>query len=167
MHGKPVLGIFEASVTIALQLLNPVRTRRECFGIVSTGKVWEGLLTAGVAHMLGDELAEGGSLLRLKDSKPKKNLRFAGVETTGLNAEELHDAPQEEVRRKIQDAAGRLMAKADVKVICLGCAGMAGMDQWIKEEVGKSVRIVDGVKSGVGALQGLVRGDSEEIEETE
>ena len=152
---KPAVGIFEASVTAGLHLASLVRHER--FGIVSTGKVWEGLLTEAVGRMLGssssasEEEEEGGT------SSAKGNPLFAGVETTGLNATELHDAPQEEVRRKIKEAARRLMGRGNVTVIILGCAGMAGMDEWVREEVGEGVRVVDGVKAGVGVLQGLVR----------
>lgn len=143
--GKPILGIFEASVTVALQIVSA--ERKERFGIVSTGKVWEKLLTDGVVRMLG--MASGTS-----NSKSP----FAGVETTGLNATELHDMPQEEVKKKIKQATRRLVDRGNVKVVLLGCAGMAGMDEWVREEVEEGVRIVDGVKAGVGALQGLVRG---------
>lgn len=43
-------------------------------------------------------------------------------------------------------------------MIVLGCAGMAGMEQWVREVAPENVRVVDGVKAGVGVLQGLVRG---------
>lgn len=88
----------------------------------------------------------------------ESNERFAGVETTGLNATELHDAPREEVRRRIKEAAGRLVRRGSVKVVILGCAGMAGMGEWVREEVGEGVRIVDGVMAGVGSLVGLIKG---------
>ncbi|MCJ1243344.1 hypothetical protein MMC30_000541 [Trapelia coarctata] len=141
----PVLGIFEASVTTALQLLSSDFQRQEQFGIVSTGKIWEELLGSAVLAMLGGK-ERGG------------NGRFAGVETTGLNATELHDAPREEVRRRIQEAAGRLVRRGEVRVVILGCAGMAGMGEWVREEAGEGVRIVDGVMAGVGSLVGLVKG---------
>ena len=139
---KPVLGIFEASVTTALQLLSPKTELREQFGIVSTGQVWEKLLTSAVNELLGT--SSGGSD------------RFAGVETTGLDATDLHDAPQEEVKARMKEATRRLVGKGNVKVVILGCAGMAGMDEWVREEVGKDVKIVDGVKAGIGALQCLL-----------
>ena len=87
-----------------------------------------------------------------------KNERFAGVETTGLNATELHSTPQEEVKRRIKEAARRLMARGSVKVVILGCAGMAGMDEWVREEALEGVKIVDGVKVGVGNLLALIKG---------
>ena len=136
------MGIFEASITAAMHLASSIKGEEQ-FGIVSTGKVWEGLLTEGVESMLG--ATNGG---------------FAGVETTGLDATELHDVPQEEVRRRIKEAVGRLARRGDgsLTVVVLGCAGMAGMDEWVREEVESRVRVVDGVKAGVGVLQGLCRG---------
>ncbi|ORY92738.1 Asp/Glu/hydantoin racemase [Leucosporidium creatinivorum] len=142
---KPVTGIFEASVSAALLLLKP----EQSFGIVSTGKVWEELLSTGVANQLGAETSR----------------RFAGVETTGLTAVELHDAPAEEVREKMKDATKRLLRRGNVGAVCLGCAGMAGMEEMVREacveekgeKEGRDVRIIDGAKAGVALLEGLVK----------
>jgi Asp/Glu/hydantoin racemase len=41
-----VIGIFEASITTAVSLLGS--PRNATFGIVSTGSIWESLLTTGV-----------------------------------------------------------------------------------------------------------------------
>ncbi|KAF2706026.1 hypothetical protein K504DRAFT_460123 [Pleomassaria siparia CBS 279.74] len=144
---KPVTGIFEASVSTSLQLIHPA----ERFGIVSTGKVWEKILSEAVVDFLGT-----GS---------EASKRFAGVETTGLNATDLHDAPAGEVRKRMKDAVKRLLGKGRVGAICLGCAGMAGMDEMVREacveelgEVeGSRVKIVDGVQAGVAWLEGAVR----------
>jgi Asp/Glu/hydantoin racemase len=144
---KPVTGIFEASVATSLQIIHP----NEKFGIVSTGKVWESILTDATIAFLGT------------DSEASK--RFAGVETTGLNATDLHDAPPEEVRKRMKNAVKRLLKKESVGAICLGCAGMAGMDEMVREacveelgEVeGARMRIVDGVMAGVAWLEGVVR----------
>ncbi|PVH93682.1 hypothetical protein DM02DRAFT_541073 [Periconia macrospinosa] len=135
---KPITGIFEASVAYSLQIIHP----DESFGIVSTGKVWEKILSDAVVDFLGTGSAA--------------SKRFAGVETTGLNATDLHDAPKEEVRRRMKDAVKRLLGKGKVGAICLGCAGMAGMDEIVREacveelrEVeGGRVRIMDGVVAG-------------------
>ena len=144
---KPVTGIFEASVGTSLQVIHP----NEKFGIVSTGKVWEKILTDATVAFLG--------------TASEASERFAGVETTGLNATDLHDAPAEEVRKRMKDAVKRLLKKGKVGAICLGCAGMAGMDQMVREacveelgEVdGQRVRIVDGVMAGVAWLEGAIR----------
>jgi len=144
---KPVTGIFEASVTTALQLIQP----DERFGIVSTGKVWEEILADAVADFLG--------------SSGAASERFAGVETTGLSATDLHDAPAAEVRKRMMDAVRRLLRKGRVGAVCLGCAGMAGMGEMVREacveelgeEAGRRVRVVDGVQAGVAWLEGAVR----------
>jgi Asp/Glu/hydantoin racemase len=148
-QGKWVTGIFEASVATSLQLIKPSQR----FGIVSTGKVWEEILSDAAAALLGT------------DSKASK--KFAGVETTGLNATELHDAPAEEVRSKMMEATKRLLRKGNVGAVCLGCAGMSGMNEMVRqaaveelgEQAGKQVRIVDGVQAGVAWLEGATRTD--------
>ncbi|RMZ71411.1 Asp Glu hydantoin racemase [Pyrenophora seminiperda CCB06] len=144
---KPVTGIFEASISTSLQVIHP----DEKFGIVSTGKVWDRILTHATTAFLGT--GEGASK------------RFAGVETTGLNATDLHDAPAEEVRRRMKEAVKRLLKKGKVGAICLGCAGMAGMEEMVREacveelgeEEGTRIRVVDGVMAGVAWLEGAVR----------
>ncbi|KAL6704303.1 hypothetical protein ACN47E_008367 [Coniothyrium glycines] len=144
---KPVTGIFEASVGTSLQIIHP----DEQFGIVSTGKVWEDILVEATITFLG--------------TSTEASRRFAGVETTGLNATDLHDAPAEEVRKRMKDAVKRLLKKGKVGAICLGCAGMAGMDEMVREacieelgqEDGKRIRIIDGVMAGVAWLEGAIR----------
>lgn len=147
---KYVTGIFEASVTTSLSLTSD----DQAFGIVSTGKVWEDALGVAVHEFLG-----------AGDSD-----RFAGCETTGLNASELHDLPAAEVKARMMEATKRLLKDRSgagaVNAICLGCAGMVGLDEAVREacvkelgsERGQQVRIVDGVKAGVGTLIGLARG---------
>ncbi|KIV78300.1 hypothetical protein PV11_10029 [Exophiala sideris] len=152
---KYVTGIFEASVMASLAFVPDDAG----FGIVSTGKIWEEALQNAVDELFG----------------AKDSARFYGCETTGLNASELHDLPAEEVRVKMMDATKRLLRRgmtqtgekdSKVKAICLGCAGMVGLDSAVRsacveelgEEAGGAVCIVDGVKAGVGALYGLVKG---------
>ena len=142
-------GILEASVSAALAVLGPA----ERFGIVSTGKAWEEILGRAVDELLGARRAEGDPPWDGVQSQC-----FAGVETTGLSAVELHEAPQDEVRRRVEEAVRRLVGRGGVRCVVLGCAGMAGMEDWVREEVGKSVWVVDGVRAGIGALQGLLRG---------
>lgn len=141
---KPVAGIFESSVATSLQSLNSY----DSFGIVSTGKQWVEILGEAVSDLLGSEKSE----------------RYAGTETTGLNADQLHTAPKQEVDRRMKDATKKLLGNG-AKAICLGCAGMAGLDKTVREacvealgeELGKRVRIVDGVVSGVIYLEGTLR----------
>lgn len=164
---KYVTGIFEASVVASLALLQPVApadgtSSGETFGIVSTGSIWEQALQNAVHEFLGI----GG------DSGPGPR-RFVGVETTGLNATDLHDLPADRVREEMIKATKRLLKKdwrdvdgvpsSSVKAICLGCAGMAGLDDAVRqacvealgEKLGSQIHIVDGVKAGVSTLVGL------------
>ncbi|KAK6341051.1 hypothetical protein TWF696_009360 [Orbilia brochopaga] len=135
---KPVVGIFEASITHALLLKGPGG-----WGIVTTGKIWEDLLSIGVGNFVGEE---GNG--------------FEGVESTGLSAVELHSVEPDEVRRRVGEAVVRLVGRGDVRVICLGCAGMAGLEDAVTralEPLGKSVHIVDGVKAGVMQVDSMIR----------
>ncbi|KAK5050973.1 hypothetical protein LTR84_003532 [Exophiala bonariae] len=164
---KYVTGIFEASVLASLALtthepepLVPEKDRsrsyqNETFGIVSTGKIWEEILGHAVDKFLSLGEQRVGA---------ERHSRFAGVETTGLNATDLHDLPADQVRVKMIEATKQLLRKSSsVGAICLGCAGMAGLDDAVRqacvEELGESlggrVRIVDGVKAGVSMLVGL------------
>ena len=149
-ENKHVTGIFEASVWKSLESIDDT----SAFGIVSTGKVWEKLLTDAVTKYFEQEGA--------RHAREVSSV-FAGVETTGLNATDLHDAPAKEVRERMKDATKRLVSSRDrdVKAICLGCAGMAGMDVIVREALveqlgsqrGNDVVIVDGVKAGVEWLE--------------
>ncbi|KAJ5852411.1 Asp/Glu/hydantoin racemase [Penicillium soppii] len=163
-RNKYVTGIFEASITAALSLVSgfsleqPINSaeklckyqERGNFGIVTTGAAWKEELTNGVQAALGYGDDDGESS------------HFAGVETTGLTAVELHTTEPEEVRRRIIEATRILLqnSKVPVKVVCLGCAGMAGMEEAVREgciqqygeREGRRVRIVDGVVAGAGNL---------------
>ncbi|KAK6380156.1 Protein dcg1 [Exophiala oligosperma] len=165
---KHVTGIFESSVLSSLALIDDAEG--EGFGIVSTGKVWEKALQSAVGGFLG-ESGDG-------DGNPTEKSRFYGCETTGLNASELHDLPADQVRGKMMEATKRVLrrgqqqhaseeikSKSKVKAICLGCAGMVGLEDAVRqacvEELGheeaKDVCIVDGVKAGVALLCSLAR----------
>lgn len=159
------MGIFEASVLHALSLVDSIYVHSESqepnkWGIVTTGKVWEELLTLGVERFLGIKRGLGMG-------------RFAGVVTTGLNATELHDFPKEEVDRRMKEALRRLLSPTDgggkVTAVCLGCAGMVGLDETVYE-VGREfgyeegeLRVVDGVKAGVLVLEGLLKGGYDKV----
>jgi Asp/Glu/hydantoin racemase len=135
--GKPVIGIFQASVAHALHVL----PREKKFGIITTGKVWEELLTEGVHRFLG-----GGE-------------RFAGVQSTGLAAGELHSVPEKELRRRMERATEELLESGDVGVVCLGCAGLVGLEgvvRGVAERLGLEVKVVDGVIAGMVTAGGLI-----------
>ena len=154
-----MLGIFEASVSAAIALLG----NNEKFGIVSTGEVWKEILSTAMR----DEVLGAQKLDEV----------FAGVETLGVNAGDLHaEGGEEAVKEKVQAATKRLLEKrkGQISMVILGCAGMAGMEEWVREAAKggdiqpteytegnlapKTVKVVDGVRAGVGILQGLVRG---------
>ncbi|CBF89009.1 aspartate/glutamate racemase family protein [Aspergillus nidulans FGSC A4] len=158
---KFVTGIFEGSIVTSLSLVSSFQLTwdggfgksqaKDTFGIVTTGSSWKVELSNAVSDMLVNSGNHKGS-----------SSRFAGVETTGLTAVELHTTPPEEVRRRIIEATERLI-KANsrpVSAICLGCAGMAGMEEAVREgcikaygrKQGSRVKIVDGVVSGAGML---------------
>ena len=145
----PVLNIFEASILHARALGRP-------FGIVTTGKYWETVLTDGVRQYLtgtdtpaDDDVEKGGAGIG----------GFIGVRSTGLNATELHSTEKEEVDRRIAQASAELVREG-ADIIILGCAGMSGMEEAIRrgaDAEGRSINIVDGVRAGVILLEGLVR----------
>lgn len=155
-------------------------TTTASFGIVSTGKVWEEALQGAVEDFLAPS-EQQQQQQQLQPSQPsRKRKRFTGCETTGLNASELHDLDPAQVREKMMAATKRLLLRGaastsdsgssttsttTVQAICLGCAGMVGLDDAVREacvavlgeEKGKEVHIVDGVKAGVAMLYGLAR----------
>ncbi|EPS25248.1 hypothetical protein POX_c03651 [Penicillium oxalicum] len=149
-----VTGIFEASVTTSMSLisafnLTSVQYAREqvedSFGIVTTGSAWKQELTNAVTEMLVGKGRDPPAC-------------FAGVATTGLSAIELHHTDPREVKRRISEATASLLrnSKTFVAAVCLGCAGMVGMDEAVREGCiaaygesnGSRVRIVDGVLAG-------------------
>lgn len=142
---KTVLGIFQASV---YEAASPgFMSDGEKFGIVSTGKIWEHVLSEAISHM-DDSIQEA----------------FVGVETTGLSATELHDMPKDVVEAKMNGATRRLLKRGQVGAICLGCAGMAGLDKVVQQacvdelgvEGGRRVRIIDGVVAGVERIRDVL-----------
>jgi len=133
----PVIGILEASVYHSLALLAP----QGRFGIVTTGAAWEPLLSTAVEELLG---GKG---------------RFRGVTSTGLDADQLHRVGKVELDRRMGEATRKLVQEGNTEVVCLGCAGMVGLREVVEnaaEEIGRKVRVVDGVEAGVGVLVGLM-----------
>lgn len=134
-HGR-VLGIYHAGVASAL--LSP-----EPFGILATGTGEKPNLVTATADFLGSAASS----------------RFAGVLTTGLQVVELQEGDQKRVEAGMKDTTRRLIAKG-ARTLIFGCAGMSGMEPWVRsaaEEQGCPVRIVDGAKSGVHMLAAMIR----------
>lgn len=82
--------------------------------------------------------------------------RCASVRASGLAVLELEEDPQRAVDAIVSQAE---MAVRDDKaeVICLGCGGMAGLDEQIRQRTG--VPVVDGVTAAVMLAESLVRLD--------
>lgn len=156
-----VTGIFEASVLATLSLLGPPLVsdgdgggeESRMWGVVTTGKFWEAHLSDGVKHLLGQKREE-------------TNFKFGGVESTGLNAGDFHGGVDPAVvRQKLKEATQRLLSKGPVECVVMGCAGMAGLEDIIrdatKEKFGKEqadkLFVVDGVLAGVGLLEQTVK----------
>ncbi|KAI0399632.1 hydantoin racemase [Xylaria palmicola] len=149
--GPVVTGIFEASVLTALSLLGPGQK----WGIVTTGKFWEDHLAHGVGAFLGAA------------SPAAVDAKFAGVQSTGLNASDFHHGVDPAVvRQKMKAATRRLLAAGNVHVIVMGCAGMAGLEDIIREaasdEHGQEfayaqLHVIDGVRAGIMQIDQMIR----------
>ena len=82
------------------------------------------------------------------------------VMITGLGVVELREGDRDKVTSVMKSTASRA-ADLGADVLILGCAGMAGMEELVKEGVrestGQGVHAVDGAKAGIELLAGLVR----------
>jgi Asp/Glu/hydantoin racemase len=110
---KPVVGMFEASITTALHLV-PVGSK---FGVVTTASSYIQHLTVAVKSVLG--ITQG------KDSV------FAGVVASGITWEVLTQEPKEVAKWKMIDTVRKLVRGGDIGVVCLGGAILAGMADWV------------------------------------
>lgn len=134
---RPVMGIFQAAILHSLSLNMSVGLPDTGkFAIVTTGSQWEPVLDRAVAQYV-----------------PANS--FVGTFGTGLGVLELHEADTALVNDRIAQATLAALDKG-ATVICLGCAGMAGMEDVISS-VAPHVKVVDGVVAGCEILVGLVR----------
>lgn len=78
--------------------------------------------------------------------------RCASVRASGLPVLDLDPARAVEA---IVDEAVRAVTDDKAEVICLGCGGMAGLDEAVRAATG--VPVVDGVAAAVTLAEGLVR----------
>jgi Asp/Glu/hydantoin racemase len=133
---RPVIGMFHAGVSFALVTPGP-------FGILATGTGDKPNLVLATSTILGSSTSS----------------RFAGVITSGLAITELQDGDQDRVEKGMKETTKRLIEKG-AETIVLGCAGMSGMQGWVRDaamEIGKKVRVVDGAKAGVDMLVAMIR----------
>ncbi|WP_416466442.1 aspartate/glutamate racemase family protein [Pseudomonas sp. LFS044] len=80
--------------------------------------------------------------------------RCASVRASGLAVLELEADPQRAVQAIVEQAE-RAVRDDKAEVICLGCGGMAGLDEQIRQRTG--VPVVDGVSAAVTIAESLVR----------
>ena len=79
--------------------------------------------------------------------------RCAAVVASGLGVLELEEDPGRATAAVVA-AAQRIVRDHGVEVICLGCGGMAGLDDEVRKATGTPV--VDGVAAAVKLAEGLV-----------
>lgn len=125
---KPVLGIAEASMYLACMVGNQ-------FSVVTTNREWEPLLWEAVRHY---GLTE----------------RCVSVRSTGMEVLALESAKPEETYQRILEAARDAMEIDGAEVICLGCAGMTGLDKDLEKELG--IPVIDGVVAAIKLMEGMV-----------
>ncbi|QIH07193.1 MULTISPECIES: aspartate/glutamate racemase family protein [unclassified Pseudomonas] len=80
--------------------------------------------------------------------------RCASVRASGLAVLELEEDPARAVQAIVHQAE-LAVAQDKAEVICLGCGGMAGLDEQIRQRTG--VPVVDGVTAAVTIAESLVR----------
>lgn len=129
LQEAPVMGIMEASIYQAL----PLGHR---YSIVTTAARWQPMLEEGV-RLLG--LAE----------------RCASIRSSGLAVLDLERLPQAEIVSRLCEEARLAVIEDGAEVICLGCAGMAGLEESIRDAV--DVPVIDGVRAAVLNTIALVR----------
>ncbi len=125
---KPVIGICEASAYFACMLGYK-------FSIVTTDEAWEPLLWDAVHHY---GLAE----------------RCASVRSTRMPVLALESASPEESYQIILKTSRLAIEQDNAEVICLGCAGMSGMDKRLEADL--QVPVIDGVVAALKLMEGLV-----------
>jgi allantoin racemase len=125
---KPVMGIAEASMYAACMVAGR-------FSVVTTNDAWEPLLWAAVRRY---GLAD----------------RCASVRPTGLPVLALEDDSSGDAFEQILAAAERAVTRDGADAICLGCAGMAGLDKRLEAALG--VPVLDGLACALKLIESLL-----------
>jgi len=114
---------------------------------------------AHVAHLIGRRFSVVTTLARsipaIQDRLMLAGLtaHCASVRACGLGTAEVDGDPAGAVQAIVEEAA-RAVAEDGADVICLGCAGMAGVTEAISAKLG--VPAVDGIGAAVALAQALV-----------
>ena len=115
--------------------------------------------SASIAMMLGHKYSVVTTLDRtvplIEDRLRLAGLdaKCASVRASGLPVLALESDPERTIEA-IVDEAEAAVREDKAEVICLGCGGMAGLDDRIRERVG--VPVVDGVSAAVTLAESLV-----------
>ncbi|MFK0089738.1 aspartate/glutamate racemase family protein [Pseudomonas sp. NPDC090755] len=80
--------------------------------------------------------------------------RCASVRASGMAVLELEEEPERAIESVVREAEEAVRVDK-AEVICLGCGGMAGLDERIQARTG--VPVVDGVTAAVALAESLVR----------
>ena len=128
MTEKPVLGIAEAAMYMACMLGHK-------FSVVTTNDAWHPLIWDAVVHYGLQQ-------------------RCASVRTTGMAVLDL-DQEKDQSYLLIRDEAKKALHEDGAEVICLGCAGMSGLDKRLENDI--DIPVIDGVVAALKFLESLVR----------
>ena len=128
LTAKPVLGIAESSMLLGCLLGHR-------FSVVTTSPRWKPMLEDAV-RAFGLES------------------RCASVRSSGLAVLDLDALPREQVVRALVHEGREAIDQDGAEVICLGCAGMGGLDKHLEAELG--VPVLDSVVSAVKLAELLV-----------
>ncbi|MDX9864243.1 MAG: aspartate/glutamate racemase family protein [Anaerolineaceae bacterium] len=125
---KPVLGIAEASMYFGCMLGHK-------FSVVTTNDRWEPLLWEAVKHY-------------------GLQSRCASIRTTRMAVSDLESLDDQDTYSMILREARAALDEDSAEVICLGCAGMSGLDKRLEKEL--QVPVLDGVVCALKLLEGLL-----------
>jgi allantoin racemase len=128
MFTQPVVGIMEASLYLACVV-------GHTFSVISSGD--------RAVTMFWDAVRA----FNMED-------RCASVRSTGTSVLALEGAGGAKVEELILQEARMAVEEDGAEVISLGCAGMAGLDERLKRELG--VPVIDGVAAAVKLMEALV-----------
>lgn len=126
LTGRPVVGIAEAACHMAAMTGSR-------FGIVTTSPKWVPMLQEAVRCFGLEE-------------------KCAGVLSTGVSVTGLHELSQQEVEEAVL-RTGKEAIALGAETLCLGCAGMSGLQERIERELG--VPVVDSCQAGLMMLYAL------------
>lgn len=109
-----------------------------------------------LGHRYGVITTLAGAVPQIQDRLRLSGLdgRCAGIRATGLTVLQLEQDPAAAVAAIVAQAK-QAVEHDGAEVLCLGCGGMAGLEDAVRSATG--VPVVDGVAAGVVLAEGLVR----------